>query len=344
VIDVLDLVTYLHREGKITAFRDRAKDIQITCPYTHYRYDEATGRTYPYKERRPSLGISVEPPYFYNCFSCGAKGTVEFLVADILGISPLEAFRWLSRRYEYDEDDRRKISTKKIPDYEELFPKERRLKEYPDSYFDAFRTIHPYTLERGFTKEIAIKYEIGFDKIQQRVVFPIRNENGRIVGLIGRSIDPENPVKYLVYNWNYETGEIEGFDRGQVIYRNKAEERKPAVLVVESGLDVAWADQNGLCELVDVVAILGSKATETQAKKLSRYEEVISGLDNDFAGEQGRDRLMTLLYGQVKFSVITYPEGKKDLGDCTKEEMIDLVQNRKLMIKQRTSRLRKIIE
>lgn len=87
MIDVLDLVTYLHREGKITAFRDRAKDIQITCPYTHYKYDEATGKTYPYKERRPSLGISVEPPYFYNCFSCGAKGTVEFLVADILEIS-----------------------------------------------------------------------------------------------------------------------------------------------------------------------------------------------------------------------------------------------------------------
>ena len=83
MIDVLDLVTYLHREGKITAFRDRAKDIQITCPYTHYKYDEATGKHIRIKSV-PSLGISVEPPYFYNCFSCGAKGTVEFLVADIL--------------------------------------------------------------------------------------------------------------------------------------------------------------------------------------------------------------------------------------------------------------------
>ena len=52
-----------------------------------------------------------------------------------------------------------------------------------------------------------------------------------------------------------------------------------------------------MCELADVVAILGSKATETQAKKLHN-EEVISGLDNDFVGD-GRDRLMTLLYGQV---------------------------------------------
>ena len=42
-------------------------------------------------------------------------------------------------------------SLKKIPDYEELFPKERS-KRISDSYFDAFRTIHPYTLEEDLRR------------------------------------------------------------------------------------------------------------------------------------------------------------------------------------------------
>lgn len=331
MIDVVDLVKYLYEQGYIRKYRHEANaNIQITCPKIHYKLNKHTGELEEHEETRPSLGITVDEPYIFNCFGCGFRGTIEHLVAEVMDIDLLEATRWLSQRYEFDEDNYRKInegSKKKLKEYEELWGKAFKLRQYPESYFNPFRQIHRYTLDRGFTKEIAVKYEIGYDKSQRRIIMPIRDLEEKIVGLYGRTIDEDNEVKYLVFNYT-DNFEVEGFDRGLVIYRNKTDQRKKKVLVVESGLDVPWADQNGLTEQVDVFAILSAKMTRIQADMLAKYEEVILALDKDYAGEKGTELAIKYLQNRTKLSLAHYPSGCKDLGDCNGEQMIELLENR----------------
>ena len=337
MIDIEDLVEYLYKEGKIRRHRGvRGRNIQITCPRIHYKLNKRTGEYEEHLENRPSLGISLDEPYLFHCFSCGFRGTIEFLVAELLDIDVMEAVRWLSNRYEFDENSYRKLNEKaiaRIKDYEELFGEKVVFKEYPESYFLPFRQIHRYTLDRGLSEDIARKYEIGFDKWQRRIVMPVRSDWGTIVGLYGRAIDEENEAKYLYYNYTDEM-QIEGFDKSLFIIKSKGEDKKDIAVVVESGLDVPWADQNGLTEYADVISILGSKISPTQASKLSRYKEIVIGLDNDFSGEQGKKLMIKMLGNITRLSFLQYPKGVKDLGECDKDQMIKAFKERKSVLQE----------
>jgi len=334
-IDVLDLLELFKEQGFIKKFRgERNGNVQCTCPRPHYKYGDR------YYEDVPSLGIQTEEPYLFNCFSCGFKGTIEYFVADTMDMTIGEAKKFLELRYKFDEDYWRKNPRKKFKDYEDLFKPEDFIKTYEESYFKPFRRLHNYTLDRGIEKDMAIKYEIGYDDNQRRVVIPIRTSEGKIAGLIGRTIDSNEQAKYLLYNYDSD-GDVVGFDREWVIYEDRSGNTHDAVLVVESILDVVWAEQNGLTEEVNVASILGSKLTDTQADKLAKYREVICGLDNDYGGYVGQKGMKNKLEGRVKLTKIEYPEEKKDLGDCGKELMFEMVENRHLLVMDRVKKLKK---
>jgi len=334
MFDINELLEYMVAEGKVKRMRpERNGNIQITCPFPHYRVDGEK-----FYEKQPSMGVLVEPPYFVNCFACGERMNIEGLVAHLLEINLLDAVRWLEKRYEYDGDYQRKLESKVIralPVYEEFFGKRTMALEFPEAMFADFRQVHSYILDRGFSLEIALKYELGYDKSQHRVVFPIRNLRGGLVGAIGRAIDPEQSIKYLIY-WN--------FVRGNTLYRNRGSEKKDKVIVVESALDVPWAEQLGLCEEYDVIAIMSSKITAVQADGIAGYAEVISALDNDYAGKTGTELLLRYLSNRTKVSVLSYPQGKKDLGECTREEMDKALAERKVWFEVLVKELKPIID
>lgn len=333
-IDIPDLVQHLSRKGYIKRHRGvRNGNIQLTCPRPHYQNGQR------YYEDVPSLGISVESPYLFNCFGCSFRGTVEFFLAETLDMTVEEARKWLEFRYKFDEDFWRKTDDGyQFKEYEELFKKENFVKTFGEEYFAPFRKIHQYTFDRGFEKETAVKYDIGYDENQRRIVMPIRTGEGEIAGLVGRTIDRDEDVKYLLYN--YEDGEVVGFNKDWVLYEDKSDYEHDSILVVESALDVAWADQHGLTEIVNVGSILGCKPSDRQADKLAKYDEVIDGLDDDYSGRAGGKLLKRKLKGRVKLSEIEYPEGCKDLGDCDKEQMRRIVENRQSALKKKIKDLK----
>lgn len=327
-VDVKDLVEYWHSQGKIRKFNDRVSDIQICCPRPHYRYDEKSGIMAEHYERRPSLGISVESGVF-NCLACGFKGRIEALNAEIMGMDIYESIKFLSERYDFDADGERVIEkeAKKLSDYDDKLPKKSALKEFDDEYYAPFvENGCDYFEGRGYKKSILAKYQFGYDRLQKRAVFPIRNESGKIVGMVGRDVTDESKVKFMVYNYDRNL-EIEGWDKGLVVHFSKPR-KNDKVFVVESGQDVPWGDQIGMTEYTDVASILGSKITERQVEILSGYSEVVLGLDNDYAGEKGTERAIEMFQGRTKVSVAKYPDGKKDLGDCNSDEAYDMFQSR----------------
>ncbi len=118
------------------------------------------------------------------------------------------------------------------------------------------------------------------DLFRGRLMFPIRDATGQLVGFGGRSLDGSEP-KYL----NSPQGDV--FDKSRLLYaldRAKEEIRKDGAVIVEGYVDAIAAHQAGF---KNVVASMGTALTEHQVGTLRRLTgQVLMALDQDAAGQQ----------------------------------------------------------
>jgi hypothetical protein len=92
--DEYDIVEALEALG-IKRITERGDEVNFSCPQDfHARGD-----------RNPSASVNTKN-YTYHCFSCGASGTLYTLVADVLGVSPAIAIRWLREKFWLSGGDR----------------------------------------------------------------------------------------------------------------------------------------------------------------------------------------------------------------------------------------------
>ncbi len=118
-----------------------------------------------------------------------------------------------------------------------------------------------------------------------RVVFPIHDGEGLLIGYAGRSVDPECEH---AERWRFP----KGFGRGQVLY-NLHRVEGDAVVVVESFWGVLACVREGIR---NAVALMSNRATDTQLVTLaSRFREVTLLLDGDAAGIEGTKDLAVRL-------------------------------------------------
>jgi DNA primase len=132
-----------------------------------------------------------------------------------------------------------------------------------------------------------------YDRFRHRLVFPIRNASGRLVGFGGRTLG-DDLAKYV------NTAETERFHKGQLLYgldlAKRAVRDRRAALLVEGYLDVVGA---AAADLEGTVASMGTALTIDQARLLARFaDEVVLGYDGDEAGENACRRALPLLLGQ----------------------------------------------
>jgi DNA primase len=145
-----------------------------------------------------------------------------------------------------------------------------------------------------------------YDRFRNRLIFPIYDFLGRVVGFGGRVLDDSLP-KYL------NTPESSIFNKRNVLYglnlaRSSIKEQGFA-LIVEGYLDAITAHQFGL---VNTVATLGTSLTEEQARLITRYtREVVIAFDADLAGEAAALRGVDILHASgCMVRVVTIPESK----------------------------------
>ena len=129
-----------------------------------------------------------------------------------------------------------------------------------------------------------------YDRFRGRVLFPIRDQQGRVVAFGGRGLGSEEP-KYL------NSPETPLYVKGQMLYAldvaREGMKQKNRAVVVEGYLDCLMAHQHGFTE---TVAALGTAFTVAQLSLLRRYaEEVVSVFDADAAGIKATSRLEEML-------------------------------------------------
>ena len=279
-----------------------------------------------HNEKSPSFTVS-QSKQFYHCFGCGAHGTAIGFVMEHAGFGYVEAIEELARGIGLDVprerpaagDAQREYAQKIAPDLYEVMQTATRY--YREQLKQSPRAID-YLKQRGLSGEIAAKFGIGYapdawqnlaaafpdyqsdtldetglvisgdegkryDRFRDRIMFPIINVRGQVIGFGGRVLDKGEP-KYL------NSPETPLFEKGRELYglfqAQKAIRGGQQVLVVEGYMDVVALAQHGV---EYAVATLGTATTPYHVQKLLRLaEHIVFCFDGDKAGQKAAWRAL----------------------------------------------------
>lgn len=322
---IVDLLYYL---GASEVKDYQGKDnIQYTCTV--------------HGETNPSAGVSVSKQ-LYSCFACGSRGGIVWLThqsnTDKFP-SMLSARKFLEKRYklsfDVEDEDNTPIKRRLLNFGERAStssPKEETLKVLPRKALAPFRSgkeTYKYFYTRGFDSKSLVKFEVGRDLKNKTVTVPIRNEKSELVGFVGRFIDPNRAKneRYMVYE----------FKRGHLTFpQDKLEVEDNTIILVEGLFDAMWLHMLGF---KNVQALLGNRITKHQAKFLkTKARKFIRMFDSDKGGEQAKDMYNTIMSDVVTYDV-EYPEGYKDPQELNKEQILEMLKNKKSPLKYRLKKL-----
>lgn len=162
---------------------------------------------------------------------------------------------------------------------------------------DSWRALSDRLMQRGYKRDdllaaglIVARDDGGhYDRFRGRLIIPIRDHRGRVIGFGGRTLDPEGVPKYL------NSPQTPLFDKSGTLYgldmAKGAIRAAGYAVIVEGYMDVLQAHQHGEANLV---AQMGTALTEAQLQLLSRFtRSFVLALDPDAAGNQATLRGLT---------------------------------------------------
>jgi DNA primase len=312
----------------VQAVRDAVDIVAIASDHTRLR---KAGRRYQglcplHKEKTPSFSVDPVQGLFY-CFGCGAGGDAIKLHMLATGDDFPAAIEALAQRYAIPLPSRA-VRAGGAPERDlegalaaaaRFFAEQLRRSATAQSYL-AGRRVSPELVERfglgyapdgwqGLTNALAQRVALAdleaaglvgrmeegrpYDRFRHRLMFPIHNQSGRLVGFGGRTLG-DDKAKYI------NTVETERFHKGHLLYglfqaRQEIREERRAVLV-EGYFDVIATVASGRS---GTVAGMGTALTQEQARLLARYaDEVVVAYDGDGAGETAFERALPILLAE----------------------------------------------
>ncbi len=303
-----------------------------------------SGRCPFHEERTPSFSVNPADK-LYHCFGCGKGGDVITFVRETENLDFAEAVEWLAERFrvtlEYEE------TSPQIEEARKRRDRLHAVLDQAASFYErhlwetaAGEPVRAYLASRGLGVEICREFRLGLapgnglaqkaqekgftreelrgaglanargsDYFPQRLMFPLADARGRIVGFQARKLHEDDPLrgKYV----NSPEGEL--FHKSAILYglhlSRTAIAKQERAVVVEGNTDVIALRQVGF---EPVVASMGTALTERQLKELQRLtRRVYLCFDSDAAGEDATLRgmeLATSLGFDVR--VVTLPKGQ----------------------------------
>jgi|CXWL01.1.fsa_nt_gi DNA primase len=312
----------------VQAVRDAADIVQVAGEHTRLKKAgrRYMGLCPLHKEKSPSFSVDPTQGLFY-CFGCGAGGDAIKLHMLLTGEDFPGAIESLALRHGIPLPSvaapRRGSSEATEPDLERVleaaatFFRAELAKSASARDYLATRRIPPALGERfglgyapdgwrGLLDALHPRLPIGeleaaglltrgdgdrpYDRFRHRLMFPIKNAAGRLVGFGGRTLGDDR-AKYI------NTNETERFQKGHLLYgldlAKKAIRESGRVILVEGYFDVIGTVA---CGLEETVASMGTALTPEQVRLLGRYtDEVVVAYDGDDAGENAFRRALPLL-------------------------------------------------
>ncbi len=328
VLSATDIVQLISEN---VALKRRGKDYVGLCPF--------------HSEKTPSFHVSPGKQFFH-CYGCKAGGNAIDFVIQRDRVQFIDALRLLGERAGL-EMPKFGVSKQKSGERQQLLDAHSAAcaffgKLLNDS--DSGQAARAYLTSRGFDEGCISRFQLGvamnswdallgalgrkyppdllttaglvkrrengtgyYDTFRNRLMFPIRDENARIIAFGGRVMPgSDDPAKYL------NSPETPLFSKGRCVFgldlaRQKIVETR-TVVIVEGYTDVMMAHQHGV---TNVVSILGTALTERHVKLLQRFaDKIVLLFDADTAGDKAVDKAVDLFLTQpIEIAIAAMPEG-----------------------------------
>lgn len=318
IVDVISETVKLKRAGR---------NYSGLCPFHH--------------EKTPSFSVSADKQ-IYKCFGCGEAGNVITFVMKTKNLTFPEAVKVLADKANIDlELDDNKDAGRKNS-FEKLYKLNVEAARYFFNCLQKNDNAKKYLLNRGITESTIRSFGLGYslniwdgmlkhlknkgfteldmindgliiksqkgscyDRFRNRIIFPVFDYKGKVIGFGGRVLDDSKP-KYL------NSPETPLFKKGINLYGlNFAikSNNSRMLIIVEGYMDCISLHQQGI---TNAVASLGTALTINQAKLIKRYaDKVIISYDADTAGQMATMRGLDILKQVgLEVRVLTVPQGK----------------------------------
>ncbi len=322
IVDIIQERVHLKKAGK---------NFTAPCPF--------------HQEKTPSFNVSPVKQ-FYHCFGCGASGNIISFLMDYDRMEFPEAIEFLADRlglnvpYEKGHSNQQASKASKLDDFSlmqeiaNFYKTELAQSQDAKTYLEK-RQIDPSinkvfqlgfapnrwdSLLRAFPKNTQKLFELGmltekenranyYDRFRHRLMFPIRNTRGQIIGFGGRVLDDSLP-KYL------NSPETPLFQKNRELYGwyecLQHSQKLQQVFVVEGYLDVIALFQAGITE---AVATLGTATSSEHIQKITKQcQHIIFCFDGDRAGREAAWRALNaalpVLRDNLQIHFLFLPEGE----------------------------------
>jgi DNA primase len=289
------------------------------------------GRCPFHEERTPSFSVNPVEKLYY-CFGCGKGGDVVSFLRESENLDFVGAIEWLAERFrvplEYEE------TSPRVEEARRRRERLQQVLEHATVFFERYlwesragEPVRGYLAGRGLGEEVAKEFRLGLspgrglaekarergftldelkaaglanargnDYFPPRLMFPLHDARGRVVGFQARKLHEDDPLRGKYVN----SPESELFHKSAILYglhlARQAIAKQDRAVVVEGNTDVIALRQSGL---EPVVASMGTALTERQLRELGRLtRRLFLCFDADAAGEDATLRGMELAAGQ----------------------------------------------
>lgn len=342
IVDMTDIVTLV---DSYVPLKKKGKDHWGLCPFC----DDGSN---------PSFSVSPQKQFYY-CFKCRATGNVIGFLESFEGLGFVESVEALASRaameVPYEQSSKKREDKDPIfevlsiaSDFYETSLADSALAKQVQKYVKEDRHISGSTCRRfavgyapkswnalssylstkGFSVELQTKAGLtkrnkdkeAYDLFRDRLMFPIKDRKGRVVGFGGRVMKPEDQPKYL------NTGDTPAFQKGKELYGlfEALQDRKnlKRIYVVEGYIDVIAMSENGINNAVATLGIATNRF-HTQVL-LQLVNEVIFCFDGDDAGRGAAwgalKNVLPVVNDGAEIKFLFLPEGEDPASLLEKED------------------------
>ena len=334
--DIVDVV------GSYVALQQKGSNLFGLCPF--------------HNEKTPSFSVSPSKQ-IYHCFGCKKGGDVISFVRDIENLGYMDAVRFLAKRVNLEvPDDRQDDDSARRRQRILALNRDAARWYYDVLQSPEGAAVQAYLDKRQIRKAIAVRFGMGastanwddltramtargytkteliaaglavaskkggvYDKFRNRLMLPVIDQRGDVVGFGSRVIDNSEP-KYM------NTTDTPVYSKRHVLYGlNLAKKTKrPEIILCEGNLDVVTLHQAGFD---NAVASMGTALTQEQIRLLSRYtKNLVLCYDNDNAGQMATQRALEMLNNtEFTVRVLRLPNKMVD-GQPKKQDADDFIK------------------
>ncbi|MCK5727416.1 MAG: DNA primase [Thiotrichaceae bacterium] len=285
-----------------------------------------------HSEKTPSFSVSPSKQ-FYHCFGCGVNGSAISFLMEYEHYDFIEAVEQLASDIglEVPREQGKLVDPKKIERQKDHYELLEAVAQFYQQHLQVSDIAKDYLQQRDLSSNVASHFGLGFipegwdllsqrfvpeytaqqlidtglliekdeggayDRFRDRIMFPIRDTRGRVIGFGGRVLGDGMP-KYL------NSPETEIFHKGMELYglyeARKASRKLTRIIVVEGYMDVIALAQ---FDINNAVATLGTATTKDHIRQIFRtVDEVVFCFDGDRAGRDAAWKALKNVIPEVR--------------------------------------------